>query len=58
LPLIFCARGAPYTAELAGNLAKAANFCEDLLALRPEGTGDYEHFAQALASLVNLILER
>ena len=50
--------GAAHTAEVAGNLTKAASFYEDLLALRPEGTSDHVHFAQARAFLANINLER
>jgi hypothetical protein len=41
-------------AEFAGDLAKAASFYEDLLALRSEGTSDHVHFAQARAFFTNL----
>jgi hypothetical protein len=50
--------GTLYSAERAGHLAKAVGRFEDLLALRSEGAGDHAHFAQALALLANLILER
>jgi hypothetical protein len=50
--------GVAHTAELAGNLAKAASFYEDLLALRPEGASDHVHFAQARAFPANINLER
>jgi tetratricopeptide (TPR) repeat protein len=50
--------GAARTAELTGNLAKAASFYEDLLALRSEGTSEDTRFAQARAFLVNINLER
>jgi tetratricopeptide (TPR) repeat protein len=50
--------GAARTAELAGNLAKAASFYEDLLAFRAEGASDHVHFAQARAFLANINLER
>jgi tetratricopeptide (TPR) repeat protein len=49
--------GVAHTAELAGDLAKAAGFYEDLLALRPEGASDHVHFAQARAFLANLHFE-
>ena len=50
--------GAAHTAELAGDLAKAASLYEDLLGLRPEVASDHVHFAQARAFLANLNLER
>lgn len=50
--------GAAHTAELAGDLAKAASFYEDLLALRSEGGSGPVHFAQARAFLTNINLER
>ncbi|MGH8067278.1 MAG: hypothetical protein ACRERE_18995 [Candidatus Entotheonellia bacterium] len=50
--------GAAHTAELAGNLAKAASFYEDLLALGSEGASDQLQFAQARAFLANIALER
>ena len=50
--------GAAHTAELAGNLAKAASFYEDLLALRSEGAGQDARFVQARAFLANIDLER
>lgn len=46
--------GAAHTAELAGNLAKAASFYDDLLVLRSEGASDHVHFAQARAFLANI----
>jgi hypothetical protein len=48
--------GVAHTPELAGDLAKAASFYEDLLALRSEGTSDHVHFAQARAFLANINL--
>jgi hypothetical protein len=48
--------GVAHTPELAGDLAKAASFYEDLLALRSEGTSDHAHFAQARAFLANINL--
>ena len=50
--------GAAHTAVVAGNLAKAANLYEDLLALCPEGISDHVHLAQARAFLANINLER
>jgi hypothetical protein len=50
--------GAARTAELAGNLGKAASLYEDLLSLRSEAASDHVHFAQARAFLVNINLER
>jgi tetratricopeptide (TPR) repeat protein len=50
--------GAAHTAELAGNLTKAASFYEDLLALRSEGAGQETPFAEARAFLANINLER
>jgi hypothetical protein len=50
--------GAAHTAEVAGNLAKAASYYHDLLALRREGASDQMPFAQALAFLANINLER
>jgi hypothetical protein len=50
--------GAAHTAEVAGNLAKAASFYEDLLALQSEGTSGHVHFAEARAFLANINLER
>jgi tetratricopeptide (TPR) repeat protein len=50
--------GAAHTAELAGNLAKAAGFYADLLARCPEGASNHIHFAQARAFLANFNRER
>jgi tetratricopeptide (TPR) repeat protein len=50
--------GAAHTAELAGDLARAASFYEDLLALRVEGASRDARFAQARAFLANINLER
>jgi tetratricopeptide (TPR) repeat protein len=50
--------GAAHTAELAGDLAKAASLYEDLLALRSEGASRDTPFAQARAFLANINLER
>jgi hypothetical protein len=50
--------GAAHTAEFAGNLANAASFYEDLLALRSEGSSEHVHFAQARAFLANIHLDR
>jgi len=50
--------GAAHAAELAGNLAQAARFYEDLLALRAEGASQDTPFAQARAFLANINLER
>jgi hypothetical protein len=50
--------GAAHTAEFSGNLAKAANLYEDLLALCPEGLSDHVHLTQARAFLANINLER
>jgi len=49
---------AAHAAELAGDLSKAANLYEDLLALHPEGASNHAHFAQARAFLANINLER
>jgi hypothetical protein len=49
---------AAHTAELAGDLSKAANFYEDLLALCSEGASDHVHYAQARAFLANINLVR
>jgi tetratricopeptide (TPR) repeat protein len=50
--------GVAHTPELAGDLAKAASFYEDLLALGSEGASDQLQFAQARAFLANIALER
>jgi tetratricopeptide (TPR) repeat protein len=50
--------GAAHTAELAGDLAKAASLYEDLLALYPKGASEQLQFAQARAFLANINLER
>ena len=50
--------GAAHTAELAGDLARAASFYEDLLALRAEGASRDMPFAQARAFFANINLER
>jgi tetratricopeptide (TPR) repeat protein len=50
--------GAARTAELGGDLAKAASLYEDLLASRPESARDHVHVVQARAFLANINLER
>ncbi|HSF29003.1 MAG TPA: hypothetical protein VLK82_00830 [Candidatus Tectomicrobia bacterium] len=50
--------GVAHTAEIAGNLPKAAGFYEDLLALRSNSNRDHPHFAQARAFLANINLDR
>jgi Tfp pilus assembly protein PilF len=50
--------GVAHTAELAGDLAKAASFYEDLLALRAEGASRDTPFTQARAFLANINLEK
>jgi tetratricopeptide (TPR) repeat protein len=50
--------GTAQTAELAGDLARAASLFEDLLALRREGSRDHVHFAQAGAFLAHINHER
>jgi hypothetical protein len=49
--------GVALAAELAGDLAKATSFYEDLLALGSEGAVRDARFAQARASLANINLE-
>lgn len=49
--------GAAHTAEVAGNLAEATSFYEDLPALRSEGASDHVYFAQARAFLANINFE-